>query len=196
MARQNEMRAILAEGRCMQGSGRAFDAAVMALEEPRLTRQLLECLWDENPGVASRAADALETVTRERPRLLQPWKPALLDLMAEARPIKLRWHLALTVTRLKLTPRECRRAAEVLSGWLDDRSSVVKTCAMQGLAELSLQDESLRNEATDLLRVHSRSGTPAMRARGRILLEQMEKGKDITWHRPKPQEKEAARRVR
>jgi hypothetical protein len=81
----------------------------------------------------------------------------------------------------------------VLQGWLDHKSSIVKTCAMQGIAELTRQDPSLKDEVLDLLRVLSRSGTPAMRARGRILIEQLEKGRDLTWVRQKPQASKATR---
>jgi hypothetical protein len=61
-----------------------------------------------------------------------------------------------------------------LQTYLEDRSSIAKTCAMQGLAELTRQDTSLLEEVLDLLRILSRSGTPAMRARGRILLRKLE----------------------
>ena len=196
MTRQNRIRAILAEERCTQGPGRAFDAAVMVLEEPRLGSQLIECLWDEDEGVANRAADALETVAGEHPRMAQPWKEALLGLLVESRAIKLRWHLGLVVTQLKLTRPECRRVADVLTGWLDDRSSIVKTCAMQGLAELTLQDKSMKDEVLDLLRELTRSGTPAMRARGRHLVKAMELGCDLTWKRIRNEARQAARLVR
>jgi hypothetical protein len=45
---------------------------------------------------------------------------------------------------------------------------------MQGLAELTFQDPSLLPLALDLLRLLTRSGTPAMRARGRMLLKRLE----------------------
>ena len=46
--------------------------------------------------------------------------------------------------------------------------------ALQGLVDLTRQDGSLIPEVIDLLNIHSRCGTPAMRARSRILLKQME----------------------
>jgi len=195
MPRENRIRAILAEGRCTQGPGRAFDAAVVVLEQPRLTRQLIECLWDEDEVLAGQAADALETVVGERPHALQPWKEALLGLLVESKGIKLRWHLGLIVARLQLTRAECRRVADVLSGWLADPSSIVKTCAMQGLAELTRQDQSMTEEVLDQLRALTRSGTPAMRARGRTILKQMENGADLTWKRIRLQARQAARLV-
>jgi hypothetical protein len=45
---------------------------------------------------------------------------------------------------------------------------------MQSLADLARRDHSMVPEALDLLRIHTRSGTPAMRARGRKLLKILE----------------------
>jgi len=148
--------------------------AALVLTQPKKASQLIECLWDEDPGIANRAADALERASYHRPTLAAPWKDSLLGLLAEAGQNKLRWNLALIVPRLQLTPPECRRAAATLRTYLDDKSSIVKTCAMQGLAELTRHDPSLLPEILDLLRILARSGTPAMRARGRILLAKLE----------------------
>ena len=154
--------------------GRVWQVVELVDGQPRKLGQLIECLWDENPAVANRAADALERVTRDRPAQAQRWKDELLGLMAEAEEKKLRWNLALVVPRLKLTPPECRRAAAAMRSYLDDPSSIVKTAALHGLADLTRQDSSLFPDVVDLLRVAGRSGTPAMRARSRILLEKLE----------------------
>ena len=195
MAKQSEIRLLLADARNRIGPGHAYDAAMLVLENPHLARQLIECLWDEDEGVSGRAADALETVAAELPQIVARYKDALLGLLVEARSIKLRWHLGLIVTGLKLTRPECRRVANALNEWLDDPSSIVKTCAMQGLAELTLQNPSLKDQVLDLLRMLARSGTPAMRARGRILIEQMEKGRPLTWARVNQQTRKAARLI-
>jgi len=154
--------------------GRVWQVVELVEGQPRKLAQLIECLWDENCAVANRAADALEHVTRDRPAQAQGWKDALLGLMADAEEKKLRWNLALVVPRLKLNVPECRRAAAELRSYLDDRSSIVKTAALHGLADLTRQDPSLLPEVLDLLRVAGRSGTPAMRARSRILLKKLE----------------------
>ncbi len=96
---------------------------------------------------------------------------------------------------MKLTRSECRRVAEIFNSWLDHSSSIVKTCAMQGLAELTLQDPSRKDDIIDLLRTLNRSGTPAMRARGKALLSQLEVGKRPTWVRVKRQARSAARLI-
>ena len=141
---------------------------------PEQLPHLVELLWDSDPIIAMRAADALEKVTRGKGNLLQPYKRQLLGLMAENTQPEVRWHLAVMVPRMRLTLNECQRIATLLKGYLEDRSSIVKTFAMQGLFELTRQDKSLLPEVGDLIRVLTRSGTPAMRARGRHLLKMLE----------------------
>jgi hypothetical protein len=174
MAMKESIRQMLVPGRRLD-AGRVWEVVELVDGQPGKLARLVECLWDEDPAVANRAADALERVTRERPEQAQRWKESLLGLLAEAGEKKLRWNLALLIPRLKLTVPECRRAAGVLRSYLDDKSSIVKTAALHGLADLTRQDRNLLPEVLDLLRVAGRSGTPAMRARSRILIEKIEK---------------------
>jgi len=174
MRKQKTIHAMLAVGRHRLDPGQSCKVAELVLAKPRKTSQLIECLWDEDPGIANRAADALERATYHRPKLAQAWKESLIGLMAEAEQNKLRWNLALLVPRLELSVPEARRAAAVLRTYLDDQSSIVKTAGMHGLAGLTQHDPKLLPEVVDTLRILSRSGTPAMRARGRILLKQLE----------------------
>jgi hypothetical protein len=117
-----------------------------------------------------RAADAAEKVTRGNRELLQPHKKELLGLMAEARQQELRWHLAVMIPRLQLDYKERKLATTLLNRYLEDRSSIVKTFALQGLADLARDDPSIRTRVVELLRESTRSGTPAMKARSRKLL--------------------------
>jgi hypothetical protein len=175
MTTRTELRALLAEGRNRLAVGRAREVAALVAEQPRLAGALVKLLWDEDAGVATRAVDALERASAHNPRMLAKWKEALLGRMPDAEENKLRWNLALMIGRVKLTMAETERAAEVLRGWLDDKSSIVKTAALHGLADLSRWNPALRDEALDTLRICGRSGTPAMRARSRILLKRMER---------------------
>ncbi len=173
-AKPETIREMLLSGRHRLHAGRAREVAVLVLDEPKRIAQLIECFWDEDAGVANRAADALERASYYRPSLAARWTEPLIGLMAEAEQNKLRWNLALSVPRLDLSVAEARRAASTLRTYLEDRSSIVKTAAMQGLASLVRCDPSLLPEVLDTLRILSRSGTPAMRARGRFLLRKLE----------------------
>ena len=62
---------------------------------------------------------------------------------------------------------------DIVFDYLRDRSSIVKTFAMQALADLASQDASLRAQILPLLEELTAIGTPAMRARGRKLLQHL-----------------------
>jgi hypothetical protein len=172
------LRALLSQGKHALSLGRVPEAVALLEANPKLADRLLELLWDEDLGVVQGAADVLERIAR-RPspalqRALAGAKDALLDLLAEARPKKLRWNLALTIGRLPLSVPDCRRAATALHSYFHDPSSIVKTAALQGMADLTRHDPSMLPAVLDLLRIHGRSGTAAMRARSRILLKRLE----------------------
>jgi hypothetical protein len=161
------------------GNRRSLGRSRLAVEkvsrETDLFGELITCLLDDDRVVCMRAADAAEKISREKPFLLQTYKHALLGLLREARQKELRWHLALMIPRLNLTAAERDRAQEALVAYLEDRSSIVKTFAMQGLADLARQAPEIFEEVIDRLRILTRTGTPAMKARGRKLLNDLER---------------------
>jgi hypothetical protein len=146
----------------------------MVSKNQALFPELIKGWWSEDPLVRMRAADATEKVARKIPELLRPYKKELLGLMAEAKEPELRWHLAVMVPRLPLNSKERQLATSVLSSYLEDRSSIVKTFALQGLADLTMDDPTSRPGVIELLRQATRSGTPAMKARSRKLLRHLE----------------------
>lgn len=158
--------------------GRSDQVAAMVAANSRLFAELIAGLWSGDRLVRMRAADATEKVTRQRPELLRSRKKEILGLMAEAEEPELRWHLALMVSRLALNAGERAIAISSLIGYLEDRSSIVRTFALQGLTELAMKycDNSLCSQVTEILRQAVRSGTPAMKARSRKLLRQLESG--------------------
>jgi hypothetical protein len=107
--------------------------------------------------------------------LLQPYKKELFGLMAEADQQELRWHLAAMVPRLALTSKERQITASSLNTYLADRSSIVRTFALQGLADLAEKDADMRAAVMELLHQATRSGTAAMKASGRKLLLRLER---------------------
>ena len=169
MRKSETVRAMLC-GVDRRSIGRVAEVVDLVEEHPRELPSLVLCLWDMDARISMRAADALEKLSRTTPSLLQPNKGQLLGLLAETTQQEVRWHLAVLIPRLQLTNAESRRAAKILQLYLEDQSSIVKTSAMQGLADLSKQFAWLRPTVIDLVRSLSRTGTPAMRARGRKLL--------------------------
>jgi hypothetical protein len=156
--------------------GRADQVAAIVAKNLRLFPKLIAGLWSADPLIRMRAADAAEKVTRERPELLTPFKKELLGLMTEATEQELRWHLAAMVPRLPLNAAERQLAISSLNGYLEDRSSIVKTFALQGLADLARGDPAIQPTVVEILRDATRNGTPAMKARSRKLLLRLERG--------------------
>jgi len=160
-------------GRDRRSIGKS-NALVARLEQQReLLPELVQHLWDPDPIIAMRAADALEKFTRSQKEVLQRFKNELLGLAEETRQQELRWHLAAVLPRLQLTSSELRRVMKVLTHYLEDKSSIVKTFALQGMFDLSIQHSELRPQIEELVNVALSTGTAAMRARARKLLSQM-----------------------
>jgi hypothetical protein len=117
-----------------------------------------------------RAADALEKITAQRAAILQPFKRKLLAIAARSDQQEVRRHAALMIPRNDLFARERAVARAILLDYLRDRSSIVKTLAMQGLAGLASTESPLQAKILPWPEELTEIGTPAMRARGRTLL--------------------------
>ncbi len=166
---------LLLRGGDRRSIGRADQVAAIVTKSLRLFPKLIAGLWSADPLIRMRAADAAEKVTRKHPELLTPFKKELLGLMTEANEQEIRWHLAVMVPRLPLNAAERELAISSLNGYLEDRSSIVKTFALQGLADLAQNDSSIRPKVVETLREATRNGTPAMKARSRKLLLELER---------------------
>jgi hypothetical protein len=154
--------------------GRAHQVAVAVCRNPALFPTLMRGWCSDDPLVRMRAADATEKVTRENPDLLIAYKMKLLKLLPDVEQQELRWHLAALVPRLPLSRRQRYLAASSLRFYLQDQSSIVKTCALQALADLAEDEPTMRPEVKKLLCQSLRNGTPAMKARSRRLLRQLD----------------------
>jgi len=98
----------------------------------------------------------------------------LLGEIARNEQQEVRWHVALMMPRLDLTAAERLVALGILTGYLEDESRIVKSFSMQGMADLASQDGALRPVVVPILEELTKSGSPAMRSRGRKLLKQIE----------------------
>ena len=66
-----------------------------------------------------------------------------------------------------LSRRQAREHAE------DDKSKIVKTFAMQALADLAEEEPDLRAQFVELLEEWLQTGSPATQSRGRKLLQRL-----------------------
>ncbi len=153
--------------------GRSNEVVADVLAHPRLFGVVFSGLSAADPRLRMRAADALEKISARRPGLLAPYKKKLLREVASIGQKEVRWHVAQMLPRLELTGAERKRAFRTLLGYLSDPSSIVRTFAMQGLADLARQSPALLPAARRHIAELTITGTPAMKARGRALLAAM-----------------------
>jgi hypothetical protein len=151
--------------------GRSNEVAAHVLAHPGSFRHLIKGLTADDAVVRMRAADAIEKISARRPELLRPHKRKLLAVAGSTDQQEIRWHAALIIPRLNLTPKERVAALDILFDYLRDKSSIVKTWAMQAIWDLAAADAKLKSQIIPLIEELTQVGTPAMRARGRKILQ-------------------------
>ncbi|MDP3089925.1 MAG: hypothetical protein Q8N04_04565 [Nitrospira sp.] len=158
------------EGGDRRSIGRSNEVVSEVLVDPTQFGELFRGLLVEDPVVRARAADAVEKITVVHPEFLHPYRSNLIGPLAECDQKEVRWHVAQMLPRVRWSTREQQRVSDILQGYLRDSSSIVKTCTMQALADLTRQAPDLRPALLRQLQHLTVSGTPAMRARGWKLL--------------------------
>lgn len=165
--------AALLSGGDRRSIGRAADAVERVLANPGLLAELIGGMDSDDPVLAMRCADVAEKVTRAHPDWLAPWRAALLGPLMANPQQEVRWHLAAMLPRLTLDATQAARVMQWLVDATQDRSSIVRASAMQGMADLSRTHPRHAAEARRHIEELTLVGSPAMRARGRRLLRQI-----------------------
>jgi hypothetical protein len=158
------------QGRDRRSIGRANEVVTEVLAHPRQFGAVFEGMRADDPVLRMRCADAVEKITAQHPELLRPYKSTLIRVVAKIDQPEVRWHVAQLFSRLALKPAERQAVVSILNDYLEDESRIVKTFAMQALADLAEQDTRLRPSIIRRLEALTRTGSPAMKSRGRKLL--------------------------
>jgi hypothetical protein len=147
----------------------ARSIAEKIVQDKTAIRSLVRELFGDDVEVRKRAADVARRITERDGRLLEPYADELAGLL-EALSVeesRTRWHLGLVVPRVAHTRAQRLRAARTMSLLAGDESNVVRCSAVEGLGLLALQEESLRDEAEEMVERFLREGTKAMKSRAR-----------------------------
>ncbi|MCL6099658.1 MAG: hypothetical protein M1391_13905 [Bacteroidetes bacterium] len=98
------------------------------------------------------------------------------DLRSIGKSNEVVWHIAMMLGYLKLTKKEVDKSFNQLYKWLNKSDSIiVKVMCMQTLADLAAKNKSLIKVVRDEIEKQMINGAPAIKARGRHLLKQIEK---------------------
>lgn len=153
--------------------GRSNEVVSEVLSKPRLFRVVFSGLSADDPLIRMRSADAVEKITAQRPEFLRSYKNKLIFEVAATDQKEVRWHVAQILPRLDLNEDERRRVFRLLLTYLNDRSSIVRTFTMQALAEIARDSPEFLPTARQHITELTIIGTPAMKARGRMLLTEL-----------------------
>ncbi|MCC6147629.1 MAG: hypothetical protein IT308_08700 [Anaerolineaceae bacterium] len=164
----------LVEGN-LRTTGRSVEVAAEVLASPASFGDLFAGLRSESPGVRMRAADAIEKITRVRPDLLEPYRGEILNDLTRIAQKEVRWHICQIIPRLNLFSDERKTAAAQLETYLEDKSRIVRTFALQALADLALTDLeagdfALVTHTIAILEKQSVCGIPSVQSRSKKLL--------------------------
>ena len=139
------------QGTDRRSIGRSEEVVGDILADPGQFRPLFDAMLVPDPVVRMRAADAVEKITRRRPDLLRGLENRVLTEVAAIDQQEVRWHVAQLLPRLALTLPQRAQAITILRGFVDDDSRIVRTFAMQALADLTEHDEQMRRWLLPLL---------------------------------------------
>lgn len=153
--------------------GRSNQVVSIIRRQPALFPALIDGMHHDDALVRMRAADAAEKLTVTSPQWIRPFKRRLISLARRVEQQELRWHLAQMLPRLELSRQDRMVVASILRGYLQDNSRIVKTFAMQGLADLAAQDFRLVAPVRRVIATLMRTGSPSVKSRGRKLLVQL-----------------------
>jgi hypothetical protein len=163
------------EGGDHRSIGRVAEVVDEVTAQPALFETVLKAVLADDPMVRMRAADAVEKITATQPHYLQPYKDILINQVAHVNQQEVRWHVAQILPRLSLNRRQRESAVEILFGYLQDKSKIVKTFSLQALADFAEKDSGLRRRVVAVLEEMIQSGSPAVTNRGKKLLAELRK---------------------
>lgn len=158
----------------LRSTGRANEVAAEVEAAPSLFAELFNGLYENDPIIRMRSADVIEKVTRDKPELLLGFNSKAISIMELSEQQEVCWHMAQIASRLKYSDEEERKIVKVLKKYLRHKSKIVRVSAMTSLVDFAEKNKLLLNDVIDIIKKQIAHGSPAVKARGRKLLQRIE----------------------
>ena len=155
--------------------GKVDEVVNQVLGSAVLFEELINGLLVDDPLIRMRSADAVEKITRVKPEWLKPYKKILIQLADNSNQQEVRWHMAQILPRLRLDPGEKKAIVDILYSYLNDKSKIVVTFALQALTDFAVDDKNLKSRVIGVLEEFTKTGSPAIKNRSRKLLQKLNK---------------------
>lgn len=161
----------LLKGHDLRSIGKANEVVELVTSDPELFDEVFDGIFHKDKIICARCADAIEKVSGRYPEYIQKKKKIILSNLSSFKQKEVKWHIAKMLGYLKLTPKEKELAVRYLFDWLKmDKSIIVKVMSMQTLADIAETDKKLLKTVLDEIQKQMVNGAPAIKARGKKLL--------------------------
>lgn len=120
----------------LRSEGRAEEAALEIINDPSLLADLTEGLHSDDKVIRGRTCMTMEVISREHPDLLVGTIPQMMELASTDKVSQVRWHIAEVFGNVPISDDDTEQIIPILFEYLDDKSKIVKYCAVQTLGIL------------------------------------------------------------
>jgi hypothetical protein len=157
--------------------GRVNEVIESVLNHKLRLNELYECLFNDDPWVRMRAADAIEKVCRVHPDWLLPYIEKFAAELSTSNQPSIQWHLAQMYKQVDLTSEQKRFAI----GWLKELLSskeadwIVAANAMDTLAAFTKGGSFSVAEMISLLEIQQQHKSKSVVRRANKLLAELSK---------------------
>lgn len=165
----------LLKGNDLRSIGKSNEVVSLVTSDQLLFDEVFAGIFHEDKVVRARCADAVEKVAKQFPNYIQKKKSIIIKNLSKFEQKEVVWHIALMLGYMKLSQKELRRAIEQLIKWLCESDSIiVKVSCMQTLANYAMKNKVLIKSVKDEIQKQMVNGAPAIKARGRHLLKDLQ----------------------
>lgn len=154
--------------------GKSEEVIKLVLANPGLFDNVVNSILSDNSGTRMRAADVVEKISIDHPDWLKPYKKLFLSEIVDIDQKEVKWHIAQILPRFRLTQREREKVFNLMFNYLDDKSQIVKTFAMQALTDIAMQDIAYIDRVRTIVHNLMENGAPSQKSRGKKLLKTLE----------------------
>lgn len=167
---------MLAVGGKSNSLGRVSDVIHEVLNDRSRLNELYDCMFDSDPWVRMRAADAFEKVCREHPEWIEPYIDRMQnELSDDNQQASIQWHLAQIYQQVNLTAPQKQRALTWLADMLSSNQAdwIVAANAMKTLAYFTNSGDFAKPELIRLLKIQLKHKSNAVVKKANKLLDDL-----------------------
>ncbi|MBO6726171.1 MAG: hypothetical protein JJ911_10970 [Rhizobiaceae bacterium] len=147
--------------------GEAGAVAREVLDDPALTRPLVDLLEDDGEAVVAHAAHVVMQVGKDAPQLFDPHADRLLSILRTCSQWEIGEQLPKVLAAIPLDDDQTQQLADMLTRQIDAKSNIAAASALSGLAELAQTGRISEDVARSAIGAALASPRKALAARAR-----------------------------